>query len=101
MAERARVNTGPQPRYRITCGGQVLEIGNDLPVADKTARLWCELPDETERVPFDKELPLWFDEHGYSGLREAIAITCFDRGPSVIENVLAAAKRTPIVIVYL
>lgn len=35
MAERARVNTGPQPRYRIMCGGQVLESGNDLSVAGK------------------------------------------------------------------
>jgi hypothetical protein len=73
MAERAAaVSRTETPQYRTVVGGQVIESGDDLSVADKTARLLYLPIDEAEQAHLQEELTVWFDEHGYPGLLDLL-----------------------------
>jgi len=73
MAEReAAVSRTETPQYRTMVGGQVIEGGDDLSVAAKTARLLYPPIDEAEQARLKEELTGWFDEHGYPGLLELL-----------------------------
>lgn len=73
MAERTAASGRTEtPQYRLMRAGQVIESGDDLSIADKTARLLFLPIGEAERERLEEELTVWFDNHGYPGLLERL-----------------------------